>query len=320
MSTEAIATVIQDLRLGRNTARPRSVTPEFHQAALRLAAPEDAPVVNCTGIYQALNDKPEIRIYEDFSCIAPPFDKALYVYVNEHGNVVVMSSQAQRVDEREDRSEPLWGADDTGWSDSDGFHQYDDEHEPDENTAPRPEWERVKWRIDTLLWAGGSEASGVRAPTTGPCHLWQFAVYENGEPADLHWTQIVPEYPMENWQIAHVVLLSSLNFLGCRNVEIVEQPQPRAERRRIERKGPRPTIHTINVFPAGKTTRSPKGAPLGGLPVTPVRGHFASYGEQYGRGKLFGKLEGRFWIPQHARGSADNGENRADYKLVASDG
>lgn len=40
----------------------------------------------------------------------------------------------------------------------------------------------------------------------------------------------------------------------------------------------------------------------------------------HGRGLLFGKLAGRFWIPQHARGDREHGESVADYALQPSAG
>jgi hypothetical protein len=51
-----------------------------------------------------------------------------------------------------------------------------------------------------------------------------------------------------------------------------------------------------------------------GVPLTSVVGHFARYGVD-GRGLLFGKYAGRFWIPQHARGKKELGVNVNDYDL-----
>jgi hypothetical protein len=41
-----------------------------------------------------------------------------------------------------------------------------------------------------------------------------------------------------------------------------------------------------------------------------------SYGPAYGKGLLFGKFEGRFWVPQFARGSKEFGETVKDYRLA----
>ena len=52
----------------------------------------------------------------------------------------------------------------------------------------------------------------------------------------------------------------------------------------------------------------------GGKALHKVRGHFRRYGSG-GRGKLFGRISGRFWVPAHVRGAADNGVIVTDYEL-----
>jgi hypothetical protein len=253
-------------------------------------------VVDATAIYRSLADNPKpVYLYEDHPCIAPPWMNAAICYANEHGNVIVMQSTATELAKNERRE--LW--------------------EP----ADPVEWDRVRWAVDTCVWIGGhSKALGGSFQTAGPVHVWRSAVYENGEPADLHWVQLVPEYPLENWEMAHLVLLGALNFMNCRNVELVEPTRERHERKRLTRLGVR--VHTISVFPVGRSTRNgPKAAGTGGgVPLTSVAGHFAHYGPEYGRGLLFGRLSGRYWIPQHARGAVEHGQSEADYRLVPGGG
>jgi hypothetical protein len=43
------------------------------------------------------------------------------------------------------------------------------------------------------------------------------------------------------------------------------------------------------------------------------RGHFAHYEDK----GLFGKYKGRFWIPQHVRGSIETGAALKDYQVNA---
>jgi hypothetical protein len=126
---------------------------------------------------------------------------------------------------------------------------------------------------------------------------------------------------MPDGHVEHMVMvtLAALNFMNCRNVELVEAQLPRAEARRVARLGER--VHTINVFPVGRSTRSVRnGVGGGGIPASPVMGHFAHYGERHGRGKLFGKHEGKFWIPQHARGAKELGESKPRYRLRSGEG
>jgi hypothetical protein len=290
VTAEAIAEVVADLRAGRvRFPMDRSLA----RSAMGVCLLATETVVDATAIYQSLVAKEEpIWLYEDHPCIAPPWDAAAVCYVNEHGNVMVMTALASEFGGRE---------------------TWEDEWVP----AEPVDFDRVRWILNTFLWLGGHGGDGRPFATTGPVHMWRFAIYEDGEPADLRWVHLVPEYPMEGWDMAHATLLGSLNFLNCRNVELVEPVRPRGERRRLERTGV--VVKTINVFPAGRSSRTiaTSGA---GTPLTSVRGHFAHYGPQYDRGLLFGKLSGRFWHPQTSRGTAEFGEHLNDYRLEPSRG
>jgi len=259
----------------------------FIQALGRV---ETATVIDATAIYASLvRDERPVYFYEDHPCIAPPWPSAAICYVNQHGNVIVMQSTARRRGEDDDTAE---------W----------------EETAEPMDWSMVRWIIDTFVWLGGRSGRGDAIGTLGPVHMWRFAVFASGQPADLRWVHLRPEYPLEHWDMAHLVLLGALNFMNCRNVKLVEPQRPRPERRRLARTGV--IVQTINVFPVGRSTRGSGGGSSEGSPLTSVRGHFAAYGPEHGRGLLFGRLAGRFWIPQHARGSAERGETQSDYRLV----
>ena len=45
-----------------------------------------------------------------------------------------------------------------------------------------------------------------------------------------------------------------------------------------------------------------------------VRGHFSTYTKA---APLFGRIVGRFWIPAHARGLADEGIITTDYRVAS---
>jgi hypothetical protein len=249
MTAEPIARVVDDIRRGRF----RSV---LKDAAVNRTASERArriqPVVDTTAFYDSLVAKDEdIDVYGDHPCIAPPWNDALFCYVNEHGNVVVNQMTASP-----------WPAG-LEWE-----------------TPNTVDWAGLRWRLDVFVWVGGHGADGRVFPTTGPLHLMQFAVTPDGTPADLHWVHLVPDYPMERWTNAQLVVLQSLNFLSCRNVELVEPKRPRPLRRRLERLGV--GVGAIVVRPVGKRSRAANGTVgLGELmPVTSVRGHFACVDEE----------------------------------------
>jgi len=295
MSAEAIAKVVADLKARKVLVMDRS--PEGKKLALLAAKLVDDPVVvDASLIYVTEADKNEmVRMYEDHPCITPPWSEALVAYRNEHGNVVAMHISTEPHD-----------------SDKQQWEQYN----PDDPV----EWGRVKWISHVFLYVGGEGTApgddGPKAfPTSGPMHLWRFAIYDDGSPADLNWVQLGVDYPMQNWDMAQITLLGALNFLNCRNIELVEPRRPRAEARRIQRTGVR--VSEINVFSMGKQYGANDSGPRsGGTPLTSVRGHFVNYGPEYGKGKLFGKYSGRFWVPQHARGSKEHGEVEQKYKLI----
>lgn len=295
-SAEPIARVIDDLRKGNVQAPPRMDRKLFDLAVehLQHSLVNGAPVVDATSIYRALLPRKEFHLYEDHPCIAPPWHDAMVCYRNEHGNVIVQ--HAVGFDNRDPEAGGRWTLD---WEPADPVDE-----------------DRLRWKISVFLWMGGHGGDGKAAIVPcGPMMEWSFAIYDDGQPADLHWRHLVSQYEMSNWDMANLIMLGTLNFMNCRNVELVDPVRSRAERRRLERLDVR--VRTINVFPAGKATRGAKGEPVGGVPLTPVAGHFAKYGPEYGRGLLFGKYAGRFWIPQHARGSSEHGDRTGnDYRLM----
>jgi len=108
----------------------------------------------------------------------------------------------------------------------------------------------------------------------------------------------------------------ALTFLHCRNVEIIDPPQP--SKKRLPRKVKfESRYHRLKVNAIGQDKRS-RGTGRGtgiaqGLHV--VRGFFKEYGPEFGKGKLFGKLSGRFWVAAHLRGNKDLGIINKDYEI-----
>lgn len=275
MTASAIAEVVRDIEDGRVRQLPG-------QGPLLPGFAAGMPVIDATAIYHSLLAKEAVMLYEDHPSITPPWPAFHLAYVNEFGNVIVIVCAA--ID------------DETPWE-----------------TAEPVDWATVRWALTSLVFCGGySKSVPGPIPTTGPVFCWQYAIGAQGEPLDLHWRQTHESQTGEMWTNSQLVTLQALNFLNCRNVQIVEPHRPRAERRRIARTGV--TVSEINVFPIGRSARSAKLEPVG-VPLTSVRGHFAHYGPQYDRALLFGKYAGRYWIPQHARGTAELGEVEHSYTL-----
>lgn len=284
-SAERIAQTVADLKARRVRLLNQRGRILPNQLLDRVVNPT---VVDCTAIYRSIIAKDEpIYMYEDHPSIAPPFDEAVFGYVNEHGNVVVMHC----FDQPDDR-----------W-----------DNEPGELSQPIDFDVDVRWRLQVVVWINGRGNPNHPVMTTGPTHMWRMAIGHDGEPLDIRWVQLLADYDMDNWDNAACVTLGALNFLNCANVEAVEPSRPRPQRRRIVRTGV--TVNEIVVAKPGKSVRSVASGDPAPTPLSSVRGHFAHYGPKYGRKLLFGKLEGRYWIPQHARGSADVGETHHTYRV-----
>jgi hypothetical protein len=289
VTAEPIAAVVADIRAGR--VRHQVADPVVN-AFLLARARQPQPVVDATAIYRSLLDRATgdgINMYDDFPSVASPWDDALVCYINDHGNVLTLQVH----------SEP-WTSD-RRW-----------------DTANPVDWDRVRWLVETSLWIGGRDGTGKPIRTQGPVHLLQHAVYADGQPADMHWVALLGRHDEETWQMPLAVLNATLNFLACSNVEVAEPVRPFPVRRRLRRT--RVQVQTIVVRPPGKRRAGNGARPVDALdtPLTSVRGHFARYGEAYGRGRLFGKHEGKFWVPAFARGSANGGNGQRDYVLKPS--
>lgn len=123
----------------------------------------------------------------------------------------------------------------------------------------------------------------------------------------------------DSFDMATTVTMMTQNIANCANVEWGVPHYPRAERRRLERKGV--VVGKLMITDQRKSYKStgnriPNGEPI---PLTDVRGHVAHYGAccdwHEPRGKLFGKYDRKIYVPPHARGSEEFGKKRNDYEV-----
>jgi hypothetical protein len=117
-----------------------------------------------------------------------------------------------------------------------------------------------------------------------------------------------------------LVIRKYLEFLSCKNVRTREiQPADKLQKKR-RKKGKKP-LKSYHILELSNTVTLSSGSgnkdPQWSNRVHLCRGHMAEYGSKYGKGKLFGKIEGRFWIPPHVRGNKKEGILEKDYLLSA---
>ena len=102
----------------------------------------------------------------------------------------------------------------------------------------------------------------------------------------------------------------------CKNVELIDQPLTRQQRRRKERKN-EIYYKVLVIEPFKKQVRN-EAAQHGGSEIDRAlhicRGHFATYTEDK---PLFGKYTGTFWKPMHVRGKRSAGMVVKDYEVHA---
>lgn len=305
MIPEAIGELVADIRAGR-THHPAAVDESGVKISMQmlLRAQRPQPVVDCTAIFKEHQSRDAIALYDDHPVITPPWPDAFLCYINTFGNTIGLQVHLRSwTGTRPDRAD--WYTDN------------------------EVDWSRVRWVAETAVWVGGRSGDGRYMPTSGPCHLFRHAIYEDGSPGDINWLALLGPRgraaerkelgdPNQSvWDAAMITLGGSLNFLNCRNVDIAEPHRPRPQRRRLERLGVQ--VQTIVVRPPG---RRRSGQPAEARPIdsdetlfSPVRGRFAHYGPRYNRGLLFGKYEGRFWVAPHVRGKDKDGGEQRDYVL-----
>ena len=294
MTTEALASVAADLREGRFL--------DLYNVGIYATEVSDlseAVVVDVSDLFGATLESEGLSLYDQ--CLAPPWTNSLLMYENTFGNVVGVHVIAQDIaDYGGDRWQPQM----LSGTPPDADHVID--------------WTAVQWVLSASVWLGGKNGGGAAIKTSGPHLLWTVAVNGDGVIQDLNWIDVTRgQVDVLSWNNALSTWFRAFNFLACRNVTVGVPVRERAERRRIERAGRGAVVHELAVLPTGKSMARVSNARKLEVEAAAhsVRGHFAEYGRN-GKGLLFGKLAGRFFIPQHARGSADQGEVAQHFTLL----
>lgn len=124
---------------------------------------------------------------------------------------------------------------------------------------------------------------------------------------------------MEESAYRLVPVLLAISFMHCKNVKTVKEQVPeKLAKRTLERHGYRPTPwHTLVIEPLKEVLRKQGQADKTGLKkaLHICRGHFARFGVD-GRGLLFGKYSGSFFIPQHVKGKRQTKEEKPPLREI----
>lgn len=119
------------------------------------------------------------------------------------------------------------------------------------------------------------------------------------------------------------IALMAINFMHCRNVELVDHVAAPVQhpRKKHLKEQPGVVYKTIVIKPMSAVRVSETSSAGDGGDSIPrsahiVRGNFATYSEDK---PLLGKYVGTFWRPAHVRGSQDAGEIVKDYRIEVDD-
>lgn len=119
------------------------------------------------------------------------------------------------------------------------------------------------------------------------------------------------------WEIIYPSLLA-LSFMHCKNTRTMTEEPPSKLSKIHKKETGRPLLryYVLQIdHMKAILKKAEKGGKLGLTQALSIcRGHFAEYGKD-GKGLLFGKLVGRFFIPMHTRGDRKAGVIVKDYEV-----
>jgi hypothetical protein len=131
----------------------------------------------------------------------------------------------------------------------------------------------------------------------------------------LHYTTIEEKY----WLPLLQPCLMTICFLHVKNItmERMEPPKPLVKKAMKRYGEPLCTYHVLKIQPFKKVLETEGHVAQTGIrhALSICRAHFHHYGEQFGKGLLFGKISGTFYIPSHIRGSIERGMVDKSYRL-----
>jgi hypothetical protein len=179
----------------------------------------------------------------------------------------------------------------------------------------------AKWHYDIFVFpVKGRVAYPPSLFFTAVNELGQIARYDN-QSGRAFWQ--ATQYPhfeinVQSPTYLHVSGLA-LTFLNSRNVELLKPPPGSSKKRRPRKEKFESRYYRIKVNAIGQRYERIGGRGATGISqaLHIVRGHFREYGPEFGKGLLFGKYAGRFWVAAHTSGSPESGVVVKDYEVEA---
>lgn len=185
----------------------------------------------------------------------------------------------------------------------------------------------IRWVVYAAIFEKFTGDGGVRAPDFGCVFFIEPSgriLHHNGNSAALMVVTnpaFVPfhdiKHVLANQFLLMYICFLTLSFCNCHNVTMAYAHASEKEKKTIKAlcKQPAASYRVLNIDPMRTILRTEGRLDTEGMQraLHVCRGHFADYTQ--GKG-LFGKLHGRFWIPDHERGNAEVGKIEKDYNIA----
>ena len=141
-----------------------------------------------------------------------------------------------------------------------------------------------------------------------------------GEKIDIIESNLIQKSARDVTVVAVSAALDTLLLLTCKNISLSPRDNdPKQVRKAVKRHGGKPEDYRYHVLvvrpPGAKAGDTSQEQEIGVMPRHVCRGHFSEYGPEFGKGLLFGKYAGRFYIPPHLKGDKKNGTVEKDYEI-----
>jgi hypothetical protein len=291
---------------------------------------------NVHAYYMAQGDK-QWEVEDDFPCLVPPFEVTWFEF---RADLIGLGHKSVGVLMYSDRCETMEGP--NGVLDyllcADGSarrgQKLTQKFVSDATKLPRlrlvdeVDWSRVEGS-KYFYCVTAFVVAEVQNQCAAPLTTFTFALNDQGQflTSGMHIEAIGMKGDPEDIHKASGIIMGeaifptflALTFIHCRNIQTV-QPQREGKFQKIWfQKTGKPLVryHEIQLTPIRKIIEGEGNLAGVGMKkaLHTVRGHFVHYGEKYGTGKLFGKYDGRYFVPQHARGDLKSGEIKQSYNV-----
>lgn len=323
--------------------------PDITNHVRRLVENSPGPLIDATFIYHTYLERDSVALYEDHPSVMPPWPEAFIGYRNNHGNAIVTFVASSPWDQKlADNTGWTGVAAEAGNSLEEAHTRLDmwtfvGGQRGDGSMSPTA----GPMALTQIAVAESGRPLDVHWVDLMPGIVDQFHMKTAKKETTLRndiddWSMnsirqswqdegwprredgaIVRHVDAETWDWPRWTTMGVFTMLNCRNIELVESPLPRAARRREERYGVR--SYVLAIQPTGKRRRGggSEAEPLTGssTPLHSVRGHVRHHGACCGddhppRGKLFGRLTCKIWVPFHVRGSVEYGETEQTFVVT----